>query len=377
MRRPAARALALAIAALCAVACSRRSGYVGYGLVQSAIAAPVPASEMEASSLAQAPPPAPDPPAPSGPTGPLGRKPVPVEIDGQTAPAGFARVAPPSADHPRGTLAVFRTVFVPEPPFLGTNGENGGEDVELAEIDLATAAPLRRGLLGHGIRDRAIAEGASGPVLFVQSRTELTLFWVNAAFSIVARRSVPALGSNNVELCAFTAVGDRAVLADCGAEKAARTRLWIFDARSEPLQRSCPGRNVNDLITITPWKDRAVVTGLATSSGPVSCALRADGRGEVVTGSYSFNIRLLAGGGALYGARYGDHDYRVVGDDLRLKGPTVPDPRPPEVVAAEALRGYASRLRARLIAGTIVLEPLYCCGETGPGLYLFDPHADE
>jgi hypothetical protein len=381
MRPPILRAFAAAIAALLAIGCSRGSGY---GLVQPAVAAPLSDAETGAVSPALALPPvpagsaAPATSATSGPRGPVGRRPVPIVVDGQSASGAFAPLAPPSADHPRGTLAVLRAVFVPD--HARSLGGTGTDDVDLAEVDLATATPLRRVSLGHGITNYDLAVGASGAVLFVQSRAELTLAWVDAAFAIVARRSLPDLGSDRVRFCAFTGVGERAVLAGCG-DGSDRTRVWVFDARSERVERSCAGENVNSLIELTPWGDRAVVTGIAVrkGSGKLVCAFRVDGRGGVATGSYALGASVFAAGGALYATNLSltDYDFHVVGDDLRPARQGVADPRAPEVVAAERLQGYASWLQARLVAGLVVLRARHCCGESGPGLYLFDPHADE
>ncbi len=364
------RALAIGCLLLLAGSCSRRSARDTSSSV--AAAAPLPSFELGAVGREPAAAAVVDSRSPH----PVGRKPVPVIVGGDPVPPRFALAAAPTPAHPRGTIVVVHHETVA----VDGNLPRDTGDVSLVEVDLATASQVRSLPLGSRVELTGMGDGVRGPVVYLQSADELTVFWLDTALSVLARRSFPALGHEQVEPCAFGVVGDRAVLTDCGQGAITRTtRTWALDERGTMTKRSCPGASQMGSLEVQPWRGRVVVTGLGGGRGWYVCAFRADGSSGVTVGEYPFGEWPVVREGVLHFFADKGTDatpFRALGDDLRPSGPLIADPRRPEILAAEHLVGYASRLRATLVEGLIVLVAGHCCGEWGPNLYIFDPHAD-
>ncbi len=371
MRRAAPALGLLGAVVLSSAGCGRRSSVVtvaATGLVE-----PLPPSELEGRAPAAVAPPPDAAPRP----GPVGRKPVPVLYAGQSVSSAYARAAAPDAEHPKGTIAALRSDFVASS--TGLAGE-GTDDVSVVEVDLATATPLRSVPLARGVEWYDMHEGTRGPIVELQSQDEMTVAWLDDTLSTRARYTWPKLAKRNVELCGATTVGDRAVFVDCGTASR-RTRAWVLGDKGPVANFSCPGRSVAWAMSVAPWSGRAVITGIGDAALAWSpCAFPVDGSAGLLTRSFPSSTSVFAWGGSLYVNSYdygdGTHGIYRLDAGMRRTGAPLPDPRPPEVVAAESLVGYASHLEARLIEGLIVLKADHCCGEYGPPLYIFDPHAD-
>jgi hypothetical protein len=366
--RVVARA-ALAGAVLLAGACRRRSGEADIG--------PVPSFEtssgatdagMVTGDLLDA---ADDPWAPRRP---VGRKPVLVEVDGEPTSVDYAPAAAPTPEHPRGTIANLAFHFVQSSAGQGTY------DASLVEVDLATAATIRRIPLGAAVDRAGVFEGARGPIVNVTRGREETVVWFDPDLSELARRvwRSPHLDSWS----GVAAGGDRIALAYFDRYA---TTVALIDSRGTVVRRVCPGESGSVSESIALWRGYVVVTGLGAITESRLCLFRADGSGGVTSRRFPDGSTVFAERGELYvraseaaapGLGIVPRETYEMGPDLRPTGAPVTVPEGlPEETEAERIVGLTSQLRAHLVSGTIVLQAIGCCGEKS-ALYLLDPHAD-
>ncbi|MGH7436098.1 MAG: hypothetical protein ACRENE_10535 [Polyangiaceae bacterium] len=302
--------------------------------------------------------------------GATAREPIPILVDHGEVLPGFARAAPPSAAHRRGTLVVAVARF--DRP----GSTHGRHDVTLLEVDLATAAHVRTIDSGTDWIGSFVADGATGPIAIMWKGPSLEVSWFDRSLAERAHHSVGDLviDPDDIYACGREVVGDRVVLAR--ADGTSRTSLWILDAGGNVVKRTCPGRWRPEA-SILGAGDDVVVGPIGADGGYLLCGLRADGTGPVRSRPYPSNVQLLGmAGNAYFSVGWSDDAglllppgfYRI-GADLSPVLPVVEDPRPPEALAAEErFHGEATRVN-----GTLVLARSPCCGNPGPYVFLYDP----
>jgi hypothetical protein len=299
---------------------------------------------------------------PGGPGGAV-RKPVPVLVDHAAVLPGFARAAPPSAAHPRGTIVVVVARY--DRP----GSTQGRHDVSLLEVDLASGAHVRTIDGGTDWVASFVADGTTGPISVMWKWPSLEVSWFDRSLVERAHHSVSDLVDDpeDIYACGKEVVGDRVVLAR--ADGTSATRLWILDASGGVVKTTLPAR-WRPQASVLGAGDDVVIGPLGGDGGEVLCRLRADGAGPVRSRPYPYNAQLFGAAGSSYffvawtddaGLNLPPGFYRV-GADLSPLLPVVEDPRPREVLAAEEeFHGEAT-----LVNGTIVLVQSACCGNPPP-----------
>ncbi len=362
--------LVLALAASCRRDYSREIGPLPSPSVATAGASPADAPAATATVPADGGSPAPRP---------LDRKPFPVFFRGHDVGGDFARLAPPSPEHPRGTIGV----LADEGGVYADDGRPTGPwQRYFLELDLATGTPVRT-LPVVNTADRAeLYDGASGPILFLWGTAGATVIWFDRKLDEVTRHSFNVPHGKDVTMYGETAVGDRFVLALCDGP---HTPVWVLGEDGTAFARTCPQHTSYNVMTLAPWHDDRVA--LLVQAPESACAFRLDGKGGVLSRGYSLltafephgNEILLAVGTEDPRTHGSSVAFYTMGDDLRPRGPPRPEPeRAPEEVAASAILLHVEGKTVTLVNGTIVITGINCCGGYSPThLWLLDPHADD
>ena len=296
---------------------------------------------------------------------------VPILYErGDVAPA-FARAAPPSTAHPRGTIAVEVRLFD------GPGSTHGHHDATLLEVDLATAAHVRTVDLGKDWVGSFLFDGASGPIVVLWRSPTVELYWFDRSLVQTSHRSLTGMFSDPKDsyLVRREAVGDRVVFAFADGET--RTSIWIVDGSGTVSKRTCPARWRPEADVLENGDD-VVVEPIGGDDGFLLCAVRAGGTGKVRTESYHDNARVIRADRRAYFSVNYDDDAGLrlppglypVGSDLRPVLPSVRIPTPPELDAAAA-RGLYDL--PTVVNGIVVLVRSPCCGNAGPFVWLWDP----
>jgi hypothetical protein len=295
---------------------------------------------------------------------------VPILHDRGDVGPGFARAAPPSPAHPRGTIAVEARFFD------GPGSTHGRHDLELLEVDLATGAHVRTVEMGKDWLASSILDGASGPIEVMWKSPTLEVFWFDSALVERAHRSLTGVfdSTDQSYLSGKQVVGDRVVFAF--PDGVSRTHLWLLDSSGTVIRRTCPAtwRPEADILENG---DDVVVEPIGGDDGLFLCAVRADGTGKVRSRPYYESARVVRVGRRAYFSVSHDDDAGLrlppglypVGPDLLPVQPAVKDPTPPEAIAA----GVEFHEAATLVNGVLVLVRSPCCGNGGPFVWLLDP----
>ena len=301
---------------------------------------------------------------------------VPILYErGEVTPA-FARAAPPSKAHPRGTIAV-EVKF-----FDGPGSTHGHHDAALLEVDLDTGANLRTVDLGKDWTGSFLFDGAHGPIAILWHGPIIEVLWFDRALVQEAQRSLAGVFNDPLAHDSYMVkrepVGDRVAFAFADGET--RTNVWLIDSSGTVIEQTCP----------TPWRADADIleNGDDVVVGPIGgyggslfvCAVRADGTGKVRLQPYYENERIVRDGRKAYFSINYDDDAGVllpaglypVGRDLLPVLPAVKLTKPAEVIAASK-QGFQDP--ATLVNGTVVLVRSPCCGNGGPYVWLWDPRS--
>ena len=314
----------------------------------------------------------------SPPQGPVGRKPRPVDFEGHDAFGNYAHLAPPSPDHPRGTLANWEWH-----DRVGAPGDGGRAlfDALVVEIDLATGVVSRTLDAIPAVIKVDILDGTRGPILVGSGERAITVVWYDKALSELARRSFPVLRTGARPCRSMAAVGDRVAVALCGVSP---TPVWVL-GQDAAFSRRCPGSSADIFVFIAPRRDDVFVGGLhdeGEEGGALPCAFNAAGKGPVRSRAYPRTSTFAAFDNEAYILVPEVHEATKaaspLGDDLRPTGAPIayPPPRPAEEIPAEHL-GITANPQAELINGIVVIRGMSCCDAPGPELFVLDPHADD
>jgi hypothetical protein len=302
---------------------------------------------------------------------------VPILYDRGEVSPGFARAAPPSTAHPRGTIAV-------EVRFFDRPGStHGNHDAKILEVDLATGAHVRTLDMGREWIGSFLLDGAGGPIEVMWKSTTIEVFWFDKTLAPKAHRSLVGVYGDPHD-SAYTGkevVGDRVVFAFADGsfeEPGSRTNVWLLDSSGTVIKRTCAA-HWRPEADILENGDDVLVEPIAGEEGLSLCALRADGTGKVRSQPYHASARIVRVGRKAYFSVSYDDDAGLrlppglypVGSDLLPVQPAMKDPTPPEEIAAD----QEFHEDPTLVNGTIVLVRSPCCGNGGPYVWLLDPRS--
>jgi hypothetical protein len=286
----------------------------------------------------------------------------------------FVSDDPPSAEHPRGTLAV-----VAERDSPGRTTDSGQQFV--MSIDLATLTEIGRALIGPA-HPTMLARASAGLALAVEEPDAIVVIWLDAGPSVRARYRVPKVPSGHeIGLRGLAAVGDRLVLVvdDFDRVVKERTVAMVLDDQAQVIAKHiCPGGlpRPSPPAAIDLWGQRVVLTELKGRSGTVACAFGLDARAGTLTAEFPGLSSLFLRDGTLYAETFGGDSMVAhrLGDDLRPTGPALSPElaKPPALPKCTAITG--TTWQEAMIEGLLVTQTVSCCGDSAPsGLWVCDP----
>jgi hypothetical protein len=283
---------------------------------------------------------------------------------------------PPSAEHPRGTLAVVASQEL------------------LLIIDLATLTEIGRVSIGPIERDSrsVLARASAGLVMAVEYHDAIDVIWLDRGPAIRSRHRVPKKipPGHWISLQGLGAIENRLVLVVDDNDFAGNIRIVaiVLDAEARVVAKHvCRGGlyQPSPPVPVEVWGHRGVLTVLTDDSDiskPVACAFGLDARAATQTASFPSGSFLVVKDGTLLldtEAREGRREAHRIGDDLHPTGPAL-DPslaEPPDPPKCTGITGTVTWQR-EMVAGLLVTRTVSCCGDLAPaGLWVCDPAAKQ
>jgi|HubBroStandDraft_4_1064222.scaffolds.fasta_scaffold02455_7 hypothetical protein len=284
---------------------------------------------------------------------------------------------PPSAEHPRGTLAVLAGRYSPD------------DQQFVVTIDLSSLAEIGRVPIGPESTS-VMARASTGLIVAVDEPDAIAVIRLDAGSSVAARHRVPkAPPDHGIRLRGFAAIGDRLVVViddNDGAGKYRVVALVVDDQARVVARHVCRGGlfSPSPPATIEAWGHQAVLTGLRgeDQSQAFACAFGLDAGAGTNSAQFPGASTLLFRDGNLFletDTSGGAREAHRLGDDLRPTGPAL-DPKlvePPQLPTCTAITGTATWQKA-MVGGLLVTRTVSCCGDPEPaGVWVCDPAARE
>jgi hypothetical protein len=304
----------------------------------------------------------------------------------------FLVSAPPSGDHPKGTLVALGFRWAAGADDAWTRGVVPESGLFLVEIDLASTLPVAA--LPVSTNAARLVRADSGLVMAVQEKNELDLLWLDGARAVRTRRRVPRLcSSSGFELSTFAALRDRFVVVGAmhpGPVASVPVVVLDSDGHVIATHRCSGGDGPRGSVAVEAWGDRALLRLWDSPKTPV-CAFRLEPGAPTIQASFPESSWVETAGNELRLHLYPEDGSELVqplGDDLRPRGrprPYVGDAPAQPLVVVEAKRAAGLPSRCSGITGTeiesqmwveglLVVETNACCGDGfQAGLFVCDP----